>query len=454
MDFLNASRFPVRDRAAMSFKHQVGNLMLSLAMSLLFFRWVRDSQSGMWVFRRSILKEMKLESDGMAFSEEIKIEALRHAGIRFGEISIQYSSRLGEMKLNPWRDGFQNLWFLVKKRFGSEMSGRRSPSSSRSGTAASCWRRLLGSLRAQTHPIAEMLVVDNGSTDGSAEAAEQAGARVLRMGANLGFARAVNRGIAECRTEWLAIVNNDVEAGARLAGAARRRSATTATPGSPPGRFCRRRTASRIDGTFDALSRGGCAWRVGTRPARRPGILRAPPHLLSRPAPPRCFAPICSAASGRSTRPSNRTSKTSISGCAARWRASSGWYVPEAVAWHRGSATLGRWNPQTVRRISRNQVFLVAKHYPARLILRYAWPILVAQGLWGLRGAAARRRLGLAARKGRRSVSGRRGDVRKSSTRLRAILEQSEREILHIQSKTGFDFYWRVYFLLTRGGAS
>jgi glycosyltransferase involved in cell wall biosynthesis len=117
VDFLNASRFPVRDPAAMSVKHHFGNLALSIAMSLLFFRWVRDSQSGMWVLRRSILKEMNLESDGMAFSEEIKIEALRHAGIRFGEISIQYSSRLGEKKLNPWRDGFQNLWFLVKKRF-------------------------------------------------------------------------------------------------------------------------------------------------------------------------------------------------------------------------------------------------------------------------------------------------------------------------------------------------
>jgi dolichol-phosphate hexosyltransferase len=117
VDFLNASRFPVRDPAAMSLKHHVGNLVLSVAMSLLYFRWVRDSQSGMWVLRRSILKEMNLESDGMAFSEEIKIEALRNSGIRFGEISIQYSSRLGEKKLNPWRDGFQNLWFLVKKRF-------------------------------------------------------------------------------------------------------------------------------------------------------------------------------------------------------------------------------------------------------------------------------------------------------------------------------------------------
>src|SRR5678810_453772 len=112
VDFLNASRFPVRDRAAMSFKHHVGNLVLSIAMSVLFFRWVRDSQSGMWVFRRSILKDMKLESDGMAFSEEIKIEALKSSKVRFGEISIMYTSRLGEIKLNPWRDGFQNLWFL------------------------------------------------------------------------------------------------------------------------------------------------------------------------------------------------------------------------------------------------------------------------------------------------------------------------------------------------------
>lgn len=117
VDFLNASRFPVRDSRSMSFKHKFGNWMLSLAMSVLYFRWVRDSQSGMWVFRRSILPLMRLESDGMAFSEEIKIEALKNRGIRFAELSIMYSSRLGEIKLNPWRDGLYNLFFLIRKRF-------------------------------------------------------------------------------------------------------------------------------------------------------------------------------------------------------------------------------------------------------------------------------------------------------------------------------------------------
>ena len=71
----------------------------------------------MWVLRRSILKDMNLESDGMSFSEEIKIEALKNRKVRFAEISIMYSSRLGEIKLNPWRDGLYNLLFLIKKRF-------------------------------------------------------------------------------------------------------------------------------------------------------------------------------------------------------------------------------------------------------------------------------------------------------------------------------------------------
>jgi hypothetical protein len=123
VDFLNASRFPVRDSRAMSFKHKVGNLILSLAMSVLYFRWVQDSQSGMWVLRRSIVQDMDLESEGMAFSEEIKIEALKNPRIRFGEIAIMYTSRLGEAKLNPWRDGIYNLCFLVKKRFSRKRIG-------------------------------------------------------------------------------------------------------------------------------------------------------------------------------------------------------------------------------------------------------------------------------------------------------------------------------------------
>ena len=70
--------------------------------------------------------------------------------------------------------------------------------------------RLLDSLDAQTQPIGELLVVDNGSADGAPEAARQRGARVIAMGRNAGFAAAVNRGIEESRGDWLAVLNSDV----------------------------------------------------------------------------------------------------------------------------------------------------------------------------------------------------------------------------------------------------
>jgi len=123
--FLSASRFPLKNRKAMSFKHWMGNKLLSLATTVLFFRRVQDSQSGMWVFSRECLAQMDLRSNGMAFSEEIKIEAIINRNIGFKEIYIDYSNRMGEIKLQPWRDGFQNLLFLIRKRLGARKPARR-----------------------------------------------------------------------------------------------------------------------------------------------------------------------------------------------------------------------------------------------------------------------------------------------------------------------------------------
>lgn len=120
--FVSASRFPVQDRSSMSLTSLVGNVGLSFIMSILFFRWIRDSQSGMWIFYRDALAEMSLESDGMAFSEEIKIEALRKTQIGFREIPIRYSNRAGEKKLQPWKDGWNNLVFMLRKRLGRPRS--------------------------------------------------------------------------------------------------------------------------------------------------------------------------------------------------------------------------------------------------------------------------------------------------------------------------------------------
>jgi len=117
--FVSASRFPIQDKDSMAFKNMAGNVGLSLVASLLFMRRIRDSQSGMWIFFRDALEGMNLVSDGMPFSEEIKLEAILNPGIGFKECPIRYSNRAGEIKLRPWRDGWQNLVFLFRKRITS-----------------------------------------------------------------------------------------------------------------------------------------------------------------------------------------------------------------------------------------------------------------------------------------------------------------------------------------------
>ena len=311
--------------------------------------------------------------------------------------------------------------------------------------------KLLGSLRAQSMPAAEILIVDNGSSDGSAEAGARNGARVIRLSSNLGFARAVNRGIHECRTDLVAVMNNDVEAApdwlALLAAALADGSGWFAA-----GKILQTAGHGRIDGTFDALCRGGCAWRVGhDRPDGAEFSERR--RIFFPPG----TAVLFRAELFRRIGPLDESFESYLEdvdlGLRCATAGLSGWYVPEAVAWHRGSATLGRWHPDTVRRISRNQVYLVRKHYPARLMLRCAWHILVAQALWGV--LALRHGAFLAFLRGKFAALGRASwPQTNTSAALPSILDSGEREIYDVQRKTGFDWYWRWYFLLTGGGAN
>lgn len=118
LDFISGARFPLRNGEAMNFTNKIGNWVLTVTTAALWFRPLRDSQSGMWVFRRAVLPKLRLTSHGMPLSEEIKIEAIEKLGKRFAEVGIDYRPRIGEVKLQKWRDGWLNLSFLFNKRFG------------------------------------------------------------------------------------------------------------------------------------------------------------------------------------------------------------------------------------------------------------------------------------------------------------------------------------------------
>ena len=118
LDFFTGNRFGKLQPGAMSAKHKVGNWVLSTTGRVLFMVNVKDSQSGMWIFRKEILPRLKITSDGMPMSEEIKIEAFSKTDLRSREVPIEYRVRVGDVKLSSWKDGYRNMKFLFQKRMG------------------------------------------------------------------------------------------------------------------------------------------------------------------------------------------------------------------------------------------------------------------------------------------------------------------------------------------------
>jgi GT2 family glycosyltransferase len=303
-------------------------------------------------------------------------------------------------------------------------------------------RKLLASLERQTLPPSELLVVDNGSTDGAPDLARSCGARIIPMNRNVGFAPAVNRGIRESRTEWIAVLNTDVELAPDYFQTLRAAGAPFAT-----GKILMADAPERVDGTFDIVSGGGVAWRAGYGRPDGPAFSDRRP-IWSAPWTAALFRRDLFDTVGLLDERFESYYEDVEFGIRCALRGISGLYIPEAVAWHRGSASLGRWHPRMVRLTARNQCYLVALHYP----LREFWTILVAQGLWGL--VALRHGTGLAWLRGKfegirqaarlRQVSG----TRAHPVLDRRLLDENDRLLYDLQKATGFDPFWRLYFWL------
>ncbi len=111
-DFLSTNRLLSSNQGAMKPSHTLGNVALSFVSSTLFGTPFKDSQSGMWIFRRHVWQHLDVRSSGMAFSQELKNEAFVKR-FRCGEVEIEYRPRAGEVKLKAGTDGLRNLLQLL-----------------------------------------------------------------------------------------------------------------------------------------------------------------------------------------------------------------------------------------------------------------------------------------------------------------------------------------------------
>jgi len=112
-DLVVGNRFAGMQKGAMPFINRIGNSVLSLVAKLALGLNVFDSQSGMRAFKSELLDSMKMMAVGMPFAMEMLAEG-RSADARICEVPISYSSRVGQTKLNPIKDGGRILGVTVR----------------------------------------------------------------------------------------------------------------------------------------------------------------------------------------------------------------------------------------------------------------------------------------------------------------------------------------------------
>jgi len=256
----------------------------------------------------------------------------------------------------------------------------------------------LESLRRQTLREFEVIVADNGSTDGSLDllARDYAEVRVLSLGENRGFAGACNAGVRAAQGAFVALLNNDTEADAQWLSevvAAFRRHPEAGLIASKMLLFDRR----------DTFHTAGDFYRVDGIPGNRGVWQRDEGQYDSE-------EPVFSACGGSAAYRKAMLEQVglldedffySCEDVDLAWRAQlAGWqciYAPRAIVYHKLSATGGGTTASFYD--GRNFIYLLVKNYPGDL-WRAHWQAIVGAQLrlaWeavrAWRGAAARARL-------------------------------------------------------------
>ena len=217
----------------------------------------------------------------------------------------------------------------------------------------------------------EVFVVDNGSTDDSIDFLREGWGdriRIIPLPSNLGFAGGNNAGIRAAGGRWIVLLNNDtaVEPGwlSALAGAiGRHPEAGMFTPKIlnyyrrdeidntghliyPDGLARGRHRLEKDDGRFD--EEGEAAWPSGCAGVYKREMLDQI-GLLDETF----FA----------------YGEDVDLGLRARWAGWECYYVPDAVVYHKYSATTGTYSPRKAFLVERNRNWILIKNFPLREIL-------------------------------------------------------------------------------------
>jgi glycosyltransferase involved in cell wall biosynthesis len=113
-DMVLGSRFQGKiHRGAMPWAHRwIGNPLLTAILNVFFGVKVSDAHCGLRAISREAVPVLHLQSTGMEFASEMILKAAKR-GLKVGDIPIEYRPRVGESKLNTFRDGWRHLRFML-----------------------------------------------------------------------------------------------------------------------------------------------------------------------------------------------------------------------------------------------------------------------------------------------------------------------------------------------------
>jgi GT2 family glycosyltransferase len=256
-------------------------------------------------------------------------------------------------------------------------------------------RDLLGlvmpSLERQDYRDFETLVVDNGSSDGSAEHVRERWpwAQVVALPRNVGFAAGVNRGIERARGEYVALVNNDMELDPAFLRALVETLDDEPAAASATAKMLFLDDREILDGAGNALHWSGVV-RLRGRGERDLGQYDEPTEVFCACGGAALYRRAAFAEVGPFDEAFFAQMEDVDWGFRARLLGHGCRYAPEAVVYHKGSASMwrdGRHDPRFWGLPVRNCIWMWIKDYPRDCLLRNAH-LLLAHELAGLYFAA------------------------------------------------------------------